>query len=247
MEQLAPSFRVLAPDLYGSGRSPDWSSTRKIQLNDEVRFLDPVIESAGSSVALVGHSYGAAVALLAAMAHPEKVRALALYEPTLFSLVDGEKPSPNDADGIRETVKDAIDFLDHGYADAAAEAFVDYWSGPGTWASMPTSRKGPIVAAIPNVGRWGHALLEEPTPLSAFSAIDIPVLLLVGSETRASARAVSRLLTATLPNVERVELPGVGHMGPVTHPEEVNQHIADFLEREVATSVTDGGWSNRAA
>ena len=44
---------------------------------------------------LVGHSYGAAVALIAALACPERVRALVLYEPTLFSLVDADAPPPN--------------------------------------------------------------------------------------------------------------------------------------------------------
>jgi pimeloyl-ACP methyl ester carboxylesterase len=39
---------------------------------------------------LVGHSYGAAVALIAALATPGRVRAMALYEPTLFALLDAE-------------------------------------------------------------------------------------------------------------------------------------------------------------
>ena len=33
--------------------------------------------------------------------------ALVLYEPTLFSVLDEERPSPNEADGIRHVVADA--------------------------------------------------------------------------------------------------------------------------------------------
>ena len=49
MEMLAPSFCVLAPDSYGSGKSPDWHSDRVISLEDEVAFPQPVLTAAGST------------------------------------------------------------------------------------------------------------------------------------------------------------------------------------------------------
>ena len=55
-------------------------------------------------------------------------------------------------------------------------------------------------------------------------------LQLVGSESPPSSRGVARLLTRALPRVETVELEGLGHMGPVTHPEVVNATIARFLD-----------------
>jgi pimeloyl-ACP methyl ester carboxylesterase len=42
---------------------------------------------------------------------------------------------------------------------------------------------------------------------------------------------VARLLTRTLPRVEVIEFEGLGHLGPVTHPEVVNEAIARFPER----------------
>src|SRR5277367_942475 len=104
MDLLAPKFRVFAVDSYGSGKSPEWPSDRVITLGDEAVFLEPVLAKAGAPLALAGHSYGAAVALIAALANPGRVRALALYEPTLFSLLEAEKPAPNEADGIRNAV-----------------------------------------------------------------------------------------------------------------------------------------------
>src|SRR5579871_6538076 len=92
MDLLAPKFHVFAPDSYGSGKSPDWPSDRVIRLLDEVALIEPVLARAGSPMALVGHSYGAAVALIAALANPARVRAMALYEPTLFALLDAEVP-----------------------------------------------------------------------------------------------------------------------------------------------------------
>src|SRR3974377_587583 len=107
MDLLAPSFRVFAPDSYGSGRSPSWPSDRVMRLRDEAELIEPVFARAGAPFTLVGHSYGAAVALIAALANPARVRAMALYEPTLFALIDADKPAPNDADGIRNAAADA--------------------------------------------------------------------------------------------------------------------------------------------
>lgn len=228
---LSPRFHVLAPDSYGAGRSPEWPSDRVIRLVDEAALLETVFAKAGSPFALVGHSYGAAIALVAALGDPGRVRALALYEPTLFSLIDGESPPPNDADGIRHTVAEASAALDGGDTDAAARLFIDYWMEPGSWKRMPDDRRAPIAASIVNVRRWAHALLTEPAPLSTFRSLDVPVLLMTGGRTTASARGVTRLLASALPRVEVVEFDELGHMGPITHPEPVNRAIARFLDR----------------
>jgi pimeloyl-ACP methyl ester carboxylesterase len=231
MDLLAPKFHVLAPDLYGSGKSPEWPSDRIISLLDEVALIEPVLARAGSPLALIGHSYGAAVALIAALTHPGRVRAIAVYEPTLFALLDAETPPPNEAEGIRNAVAEASIALDAGNHDAAAARFIDYWMGVGTWEQTPRQRQHPIAASVTNVRRWAYALFTEPTPLEAFRSLTIPVLYMVGKCSTASARGVARLLTTALPQVEVVEFEDLGHMGPITHPDPVNEVIARFLER----------------
>jgi pimeloyl-ACP methyl ester carboxylesterase len=247
MDRLAPRFRVFAPDSYDAGKSPEWPSDRVIRLRDEVGLIEPVLTRAGSPLALVGHSYGAAVALLAALADPGRVRAMALYEPTLFALLDAETPRSNDAEGIRYAVAEAGAALAAGNPDAAAERFIDYWSGPGTWARTPEQRKPPIAAAVTNVRRWGHALFTEPTPLEAFRSLDVPVLYMVGKRSTPAAHGVARLLVNALPQVEVVEFESLGHMGPVTHPDVVDECIGRFIERTHNTSSTVDGVTYRAA
>jgi len=231
MERLAPKFRVLAPDLYDAGKSPRWPSETVIRLRDEAAMIEPVLEKAGSPLVLVGHSYGAAVALIAALMNPGRVRALALYEPTLFALVDAAQPPPNDADGIRIAVAASVAALEAGDEDAAAERFIDYWMGAGAWAKIPEERKPPIAASVVNIRRWAYALMTEPTPLEAFRSLDVPVLYMTGKRSTASARGVARLLTAVLPRVEVVEFDELGHMAPVTHPFPVNEKISAFLDQ----------------
>ena len=231
MERLAPQFHVLAPDAYGAGKGPAWPADRPVTLRDEVALIEPVLALAGDPFALVGHSYGGAVALIAALARPQRVRALALYEPTLFALLEAESPSPNDADGIRNAVAAAGAALDAGDAGRAAECFIDFWMGQGAWARTPEARRGPIASSVVNVRGWKSALFDEPTPLRAFAGLDIPVLYMTGKDSPASSLGVARLLKKTLPRVEVIEFEGLGHMGPVTHPDVVNDAICRFLER----------------
>lgn len=229
LDALAPTHHGLAPDSYNAGKSPAWLGAGRITLRDEVALLESVFARAGDPFTLVGHSYGGAIALVAAAAQPRRLRALVLYEPTLFALLDAEAPPPNHGDGIRHAVDAAGAALDAGDADAAARHFIDYWMAAGTWAGTPEARKPSITAAVAHVRAWGATLFGEPTPLAAFARLDLPVLLMVGSESPASSRGVARLLGAALPNVKLLEFPGLGHMGPITHAPRVNAAIAGFL------------------
>jgi pimeloyl-ACP methyl ester carboxylesterase len=230
MELLAPRFHVLAPDSYGVGRSPPWPQDGRSSLRDEVDLIEPVIARAGSPFALVGHSYGAAVALIAALRHRDAVRALVLYEPTLFALVDAHSPPPNDADGVRRVICVAEPALDAGDIARAAEAFIDYWMGEGSLARMPAERRSPVVDSVKNLRRWYHALSTEPATLAQFAQIDVPVLYILGERAPASVPGVARQLAPPLPRARVVTLEGIGHMGPITHPDVVNQAVARFLD-----------------
>jgi pimeloyl-ACP methyl ester carboxylesterase len=228
MELLAPKFHVLAADSYGAGKSPPWPD-RPLRLKDEVALLEPVFDRAGNPFALVGHSYGGAIALVAAAMKGHRVSALALYEPTLFALVD--KESPHDVDGIRNAVTAARASLGKGDPAAAARTFIDFWMGPGSFNAMPERNREAIAASVVNIQGWKDALFGEPTPLKAFAKLDLPVLLMVGKESPLSSRAVAQRLSRVLPRVDVVELEGLGHMGPVTHPDIVNDAIRRFIER----------------
>ena len=231
MERLSSRYRVFAADSLGAGKSPAWPADRVVTLRDEVALLEPVFAAAGNPFFLVGHSYGAAVALLAALARPERIRAVAVYEPTLFALLEEEAPGQEAANGIRSAAADAAAAIDaHDHA-GAARRFIDYWMGPGTWSRLPEARQTPIATSMSNVAGWAKALFSEPTPLQAFRALDLPVLYMVGAQSPSSSREVARLLTDTLANVTVMEFADLGHMGPVTHPEVVNDAVADFLAR----------------
>jgi len=234
MDQLAPEFRVLAPDMFGAGRGSPWPQDRAVTLSDEVARLEPVFTSAREPFSLVGHSYGGAVALIAALQNPGRLRNMVLFEPVLFSVLEETDPGQEPFGGIERAVADMDAFVKAGDRDAAAERFIDYWMGSGAWAAIPEERRAPITDSISDVSGWLMALSREPTPLEAFGSLDVPVLYLVGTRSPSSSRGVADLITSVLPNVEVIELDGLGHMGPVTHPQIVNEAIVDFLQESNA-------------
>lgn len=223
-DRLADRYRVVAVDGYGAGQSPPWPRDRAVRLSDETALLAPVLDDAGPRVHLVGHSYGAAVALKLALQQPQRVLSVAVYEPTLFSLIDAAA-----ADGIVRAATDAAEAVARGDLDAAGERFIDYWMGAGAWARMPEPRRAAVARSMVNVAGWRDALLAEPAPRSAFAALDVPVLLMYGDRSPESSRAVARVLAATLPRVVAAPCDGLGHMGPLTDPEPVNARIERFL------------------
>lgn len=225
MEQLAGSFRVIAADLYGCGKSPAWTDARPMWIEDQLALLEPVFEAAGERFHLVGHSYGGAIALKAALARQERVRCLVLYEPVLFSVLLQEAPESAAAREIRAVAEDTLRME----GEAAAQRFIDYWMGEGTWSALPASRRTALVGAISLQKPEWHSAFADSTPLHAYRAIDVPTLLMTGSASTAAARAVAALLARTLAQVTLEELPAARHMAPVTHPQDVNPRIERFL------------------
>jgi pimeloyl-ACP methyl ester carboxylesterase len=60
---------------------------------DEVALLAPVYAAAGERFHLVGHSFGGAVALKAALVHRDRLLSLALHELVAFGVLTAESPT----------------------------------------------------------------------------------------------------------------------------------------------------------
>ncbi|MEO7339060.1 MAG: alpha/beta hydrolase [Caldimonas sp.] len=230
-ERLADRFRVLAIDGYGAGKSPDWPVTsRSPDLEDEVAFVTAVLPVAPERVHVVGHSYGAAAALKLALMQPERVRSVVVYEPTLFSLVAGGDPAASPAAGIWHAATDAAEAVERGDSVAAAERFIDFWMGEGAWAAMPPARQPAVAASMRNMRLWRDLLFGADVSVAALRALEVPVLCLWGDRSPESSLSVMRVLESTLPHATLAPQAGLGHMGPITHPDRVNARIAEFLD-----------------
>ena len=82
---LAARVRLVVIDRRGYGQSPDAGDRPE---GDHEADADDVIGVLGPGAHLVGHSYGAVVALLAAVRRPDLIRSLTLIEPVAYALAD---------------------------------------------------------------------------------------------------------------------------------------------------------------
>lgn len=238
-ELVADRYRVFAVDGHGVGRSPEWPADEAADLEREVDLIEPVLDRAGNAFHLVGHSYGGAVALLAAARHARRVRSVVVYEPTLFALVAGQDPAASPAAGIWRAASDAAAAVDRGDLAVAAQRFVDFWSAEGAWEAMPPARQDAVIAPMHAVGRWRDATFARTLSLGTFRRVAAPVLLMWGERSPESSLSVARLLAATLAAVTTAPQPGLGHMGPVMDPGRINVQIARFLDDHRGATSND--------
>ena len=230
MDQLCDKYRVLAVDLYGEGKSPLWTSARDCTIDDELELLNPLLDQR-APFTLVGHSYGGAVAVRIALAKRQSVQALVLYEPALWGLLATVAPDDEGTKEIEAVRQSLVEQLGLGNDEAATQGFIDYWAGAGTWASLPEHRRPSLIeGAKANARKWRESL-GYPFSEEEIQDLHLPVLLLAGSSSTRAAGSVVTRLQALLPQAEVVDLPGLGHLGPLTHPAVVNAEISSFLAR----------------
>ena len=173
-----------------------------------------------------------------ALRWPHRIARLTLYEPTRFALLFHEAHAKGDA--AREILAighGAQERSAAGHDAEAAEMFVDYWSGTGTWAAMDAGRQERLAVQMPKVGAEFLAAFADPLPLDAWRALEMPVMLLGGETSPEPVRAINALLASVLPRCASVTLPGIGHMGPMTHPDEVRQWLPEDISDEVPAAA----------
>jgi pimeloyl-ACP methyl ester carboxylesterase len=226
--RLAPAAHVIVPDLYGHGGHPAWCWKRPFTLADEAAALEALLPPAGP-LHLVGHSYGAAVALRLAAGHRARVRSMALYEPAVWGTLTALRPGEPGTLEIEAVRDDTSRLIAAGELEAASERFVDYWAGAGAWAATPLERRPRLMDAVAGLRHGWHATFLERWTMDALRALDIPCLLLTGTRSTSAARLGLRLLSESLPRATVLEFEGLDHLGPMSHPQLVDPAIQAFL------------------
>ena len=218
---------MLAPDFIGYGQSDPWPATEPFTIDADVSVLRALANKTKGKLHLVGHSYGAALALKAARSLGSRVKSLTLVEPVSFHLLRQEA-RPEWAE-VEQLAKSVLGAVAKGDDRKAAEAFMSYWLGRWRWFLSPERFKSAIAATIPKVALEFGIAIDAPTTLKDYAEITAPTLLIKGGKTRAPTRAVVDMLGETLPNAKVETLKGAGHMSPFTHPAELNRLILDHL------------------
>jgi pimeloyl-ACP methyl ester carboxylesterase len=234
VERLAARYRVVAPDLVGYGESTPWHAGLQATDYDVVATF---ARELGRPLHVVGHSYGGALALRAALAGASRVTSLVLVEPAAFKVLDRVADRAAFAE-IEAVASRHLELVAAGDLDACAAHFMGYWIGSATWAGMSPETRTRLTATMPKIASEFRLLFRDGDGYDPRRA-RVPTLLVRAAHTTAAARAVIDRLVATMPSVDLVEIAGAGHMVPVTHATRVNAAIETHLASVEAEAIFD--------
>jgi pimeloyl-ACP methyl ester carboxylesterase len=214
-DALAGEFRLLVPDLCGDGRSGRALPPPGVSLLPrEIDAIRAAIDVAGGTAHLVGHSYGALLALRFALQQPQRVASLLVFEPIAFDLLAAEGDAA-DAQEIERLRSDCEEAVGQGDLERAAERFVDYWARPGTFAAMPPAQRSAVAGSMRKVALgWGE-ITRTPTD---YARVEVSATILTASHSPRPLRWIARRLAERVRRSRVVELSPMGHLAPVTHP-----------------------------
>lgn len=228
MDAFGAGHRCLAPDLSGYGKSSAARDGSDHALDQDAEMVASIVELAGEGAHLVGHSYGGAVALLAARTASD-LASLTLIEPVIGDLLRASDSSEAAAEleSLSHRFLGAMEAAD---AKGALKAFVDYWNADGAWDSLPPEVRAGLVALARKISLEVRGVSFTSARAFALDTVDVPVLVLTGEETRKAPKRMSELMVAALPRATHQVLSGAGHMSPLTHPAEVAGAIAAHVK-----------------
>lgn len=216
---------VISPDLPGYSDVPcasgeGLSARLQPMLKDYLQIDHPVH--------LVGHSFGGALALRLAEMYPQKCLSVTLYEPTSLEVF-------RSATDIKEIhlfneIKALATKVGNASSMDAMSLFIDFWMGKGHWQTLPYKAQQQLSRYATITAQDFRDGLFEAQYKSDYPPFTGSVRLLFGSRTMEIAKHVCRELAVRLPNATAVQLPDLGHMGPIQNPDKVNAVIMQHIE-----------------
>lgn len=228
-ETLAPDFTVLAPDLLGYGESAPWPDGAPFHFRQDLDFVESLLGEGDDRLHLAGHSYGGFLALQLALRRPERVETIAVYDPVAFGILDPEDDA--EAWAQLKLVQQTWEPDASGVDEAWLRAFIDWWNGSGAWERLGEETRRAFRAMGWKVFQEVITLGADRTDRATYATITAPTLILGGGASPLAERRVVEKLGAALPHATARLLPGVGHMGPISHAPIVNEAIAAHFRR----------------
>ncbi len=225
LEELSDEFTVVAWDAPRCGVSSDPPET--FRLPEYADCLAGFIQALGlRRPHVLGHSFGAGLALELYRRHPAIPRSLVLAGG--YAGWAGSLP----AEEVEERLRLALET-----AELLPDRFVPQ-SIPGLFSDLIPREKSEQLAAIMSDARpvgtrvMAHAFAEADLR-DVLPKIQIPTLLLCGEADERSPLPVAEALHAEIPTSRIVVLAGLGHESYLESPERFNAEVRNFL-RSVA-------------
>jgi pimeloyl-ACP methyl ester carboxylesterase len=233
IQGLGGRFRCISTSLLGYGGTLERRDGEDCSISHEVEVLERVVRTAASPVHLVGHSFGGLVAIALSLKNLALARKLPLASltvleaPALTLLREAEQ----DRHHFR-SFQDMTDSYFAAFAGGEAEAIrlmIDFYGGPGTFASWPRRvRAYAMETTAVNIRDWASAF-GFALSSAMVQSIDVPSLVAWGQYSHPAVRRANWLLGASLRAASSVEIAGAAHFMISTHAGEVARRIANHV------------------
>ncbi|MCG6884739.1 MAG: alpha/beta hydrolase [Silicimonas sp.] len=217
-------------ELPGHGLAEKYDTSRD--------FADQAVELAieempSDPVPLIGHSFGAVLALRIAVERPYRVSSLVLVEPPFFAAVKGRwayEKIERDLAGFTKKMASAE------HANAAKE-FHAIWGDGTPWNELSGEARAYMVDRIPLIPPGNTLLFDDRPGLlreGRLEELEMPVTFVDGGDSHPVISEIISTIGDRIPDAEWVTVPGAGHMLPITHPARLVEAIGDRLFVEPA-------------
>ena len=224
--ELDGLLTMIAPDMPGHGKSADWD--HRGDLHDQVTAIARACLGDGGHV--IGHSFGATVALRLAIEAPDLVHSVTLIEPVLFAAA-GE----SDASVLRQYLDASQGFgaalALEDWALAAAD-FIQIWGDGRLWSDLSGREQALFSSQMPFIRETEPCLLQDTAGLlrpGRMEGIVCPTLLIRGQNTEPVIASIHATLARRIPGAVETVVEGAGHMVPITHPVPVAALIREHV------------------
>lgn len=209
---LLGHFTMTAPDLLSHGAGPDYDPARDFHdhaTQEAARHLPP------NPVHLIGHFFGATLALRLALDHPARVKTLTLIEPVLFCAAHGPGRVVHD-----DSIADVPKTLSSHTTAIAARIFLGLW-GSEPFDAMPAPLQTYIKDRMWIPAACAPALESDRAQiLPRLQNLMAPTLLLQGANSPPVIAEIIAHLADEIPNSQQHTIENAAHMAPLTHPQD---------------------------
>ena len=210
--ELAQRWTLMIPSRPGFGESPP------LERNDFEVEAPMFSELLADGAHLVGHSYGAVIALLAAADRPEAIRSLTVSEPGCLRVAEGTPV-------VDEMIANGERLFEQAEAIPSEQFLRLFRGGAGSAYGTPDQLPEELLHGVELLKRERPSW-EAEIPLERLAAADFPVLVLSGGHSLAF-EAVCDALADSL-SAERDVIRGRGHTVPSTGGP-YNERLERFL------------------
>jgi pimeloyl-ACP methyl ester carboxylesterase len=217
---LAAHFTVYCYDRRGRGDSGD---TQPYAVGREIEDLAALIDAAGGTACLYGHSSGASLAMESAVTLGAQVRKLAMYEPPY-----NDDPAARRAWG--QYISQLTEALAADRRGDAVALFMAYTGMPAD--QIEGMREAPfwpgMEAVAPTLDYDHTAILgtDASVPAQRAAQVGVPALVMYGDASLPFMSDTARTLARAIPHAELRTMPGQSHN---VSPEILSPVLVEFF------------------